>query len=139
MQTGMELDRKRDNPLQRETFGELLSELASNSANLIRDEIQLAKQEMKEKLVEFKAGAMLLAIASVIGLTAILTLTAAAVIGLMKYVGAGYAALIVGGALAIIGCAMGFAGVGKIKSINPRPEQTIETLEEDKRWLKELT
>ena len=125
--------------MQRETFGELLSELASNSSDLIRDEIQLAKQEMKEKLVEFKAGAILLTIASVIGLTAILTLTAAAVIGLMRYVGAGYAALIVGGVLAIIGCALAFAGVGKIKSINLRPEQTMETLQEDKRWLKELT
>ncbi|MFY9553913.1 MAG: phage holin family protein [Blastocatellia bacterium] len=139
METRRELDRRVEAGLPRESFGELLGDLASNSAALVRDEIELAKQEMTEKATVIRSGLVLAAIGSVIGLVAILTLTAAAVIGLSKYVGAGTSALIIGAVLALIGFITVFVGVGNIKRTSLKPEQTIETLEEDKEWLKELT
>ena len=80
-----------------------------------------------------------MAAGSLIGVVAILTLTAAAVIGLAKYVGAGNSALIIGGALAIIGGVIVVVGLRRVKRTSLKPRQTIETLEEDKEWLKELT
>lgn len=139
MQTRREFDRGPEASLPRESFGELLGQLANNSAALVRDEIELAKQEMSEKVGVLRSGALVVAVGSVIGLVAILTLTAAAVIGLATLVGPGYAALIIGGTLGIIGGTTAFIGLGQIKRTSLRPRQTIETLEEDKQWLKELT
>ncbi|MEK6322281.1 MAG: phage holin family protein [Acidobacteriota bacterium] len=139
MQTRRELDRRPEATLPRESFGELLSQLANNSAALVRDEIELARQEMSEKVSVLRSGILIVAVGSLIGLVAILTLTAAAVIGLAQYVGPGYAALIIGGTLALIGGITALAGLGQIKRTSLKPTQTIETLEEDKEWLKELT
>lgn len=139
MQMRSDMDRRTPTSLPRESFGELLGQLANNSAALVRDEIQLAKQEMSEKVSELGSGIFTLAVGSLIGLVAILALTAAAIIGLARYVGPGYSALIVGGALAIIGGITAAVGLGHIKRTSLKPTQTIKTLEEDKVWLKELT
>jgi hypothetical protein len=139
MQTRREFDRRPEENLQRESFGELLGQLANNSAALVRDEIELAKQEMTEKVGVLRSGVIVVVVGSIICLVAILTLTAAAVIGLANLVGAGYSALIIGGGLGIIGGITAFVGLGEIKRTSLKPKQTIETLEEDKQWLKELT
>lgn len=139
MQTRREFDRRPEATLPRESFGELLGQLANNSAALVRDEIELARQEMSEKVSVLRSGVLIVAVGSLIGLVAILTLTAAAVIGLAYYVGPGYAALIIGGTLALTGGITALAGLGQIKRTSLKPTQTIETLEEDKEWLKELT
>ena len=128
-----------DMDISRKSIGELLGQLANNSAALVRDEISLARQEMTEKIKFFRSGVMTIAIGAVVGLIAVMTLTAAAVIGLAHLMDAGYAALIVGGVLAIIGGIIAFNGMNRLKQTSLKPEQTIETLEEDKEWLKELT
>ncbi|HWN98330.1 MAG TPA: phage holin family protein [Blastocatellia bacterium] len=125
--------------MPRESFGELLSQLANHSAMLVRDEMALAKQEIRESLRSLRVGATTLAIGALIASIALMTLTAAAVIGLAHYMDAGYAALIIGGALAVVGFGVVFAGVNRLKRTNLRPEQTMETLAEDKQWLKQLT
>jgi hypothetical protein len=139
MQPRREIDRHTGLRLERESFGDLLGQLANNSAGLVRDEIQLAKREMSEKVSALRSGIALAAMGLVVGLIALLTLTAAAVIGLGKYVGVGYSALIIGGALTFIGAATAFTGIGRIKQTSLKPKQTIQSLEEDKEWLKELT
>jgi hypothetical protein len=125
--------------IQRESFGELLGELANNSAALVRDEIELAKQEMREKVDVLRSGAVTIAIGGLIGFVALLTLTAAAVAGLAHIMDTALAALLVGVVLAIIGGGLAFTGIGRLKRTSLKPEQTIETLEEDKEWLKQLT
>lgn len=137
MQTRRDVDRG-EASLPRETFGELLSQLATNSAALVRDEIQLAKQEMSEKVSVLRSGMLIVAVGSLLGLVAVLALTAAAIIGLAHYVGSGYSALIIGGSLGIIGGITASVGLGRIQHTSVAPRQTIETLEEDKKWLKDL-
>ena len=84
MQTRREFER-RTQDLPRESFGELLGQLANNSAALVRDEIELARQEITEKVIVLRSGITIAAIGLVIGLVAVLTLTAAAVIGLAHF------------------------------------------------------
>ena len=139
MQPRTEMDRRVDMNMSRESIGELLGQLANNSAALVRDEIALARQEMGEKVNSFRSGVVIVAIGAAVGLVAVLTLTAAAVIGLAHVIDAGYAALIIGGIFAIVGGIMVFTGLNRLKQTSLKPEQTIETLEEDKEWLKELT
>ena len=122
----------------RESLTELLGELANESSALVRDEIALAKQEMNERIVGLRAGAILTAVGSCVGLLALLTLTAAAVIALAPVVGLLYSALIIGGALLVIGGIVISLGMSRLKHTSLKPEQTIETMRENKEWLKEL-
>ena len=125
--------------VNRESFGELLKELANNSAALVRDEIALAKQEMGEKVETVRSGAVTTAFGAFVGLIGIMALTAAAIAGLATVVGVGLSALIIGFALVLVGGGLAMKGIGQIKSTSLKPKETIKTLEEDKQWLKELT
>lgn len=121
-----------------ESIGELFNELASQSASLVRDEVALAKQEMSEKIASYKTATMLLALGVVLGLIATLSLCAALIIGVGERIGMWQSALLVGGVLAVIAGVTAFYGLHLLKSIEIKPEQTIETLQEDKEWLKEM-
>jgi hypothetical protein len=66
-------------------------------------------------------------------------LCAAVIIALAELVGPWQSALIVG---LILGMAAGviiLSGVRRFKRTSLKPEKTIETLEENKEWLKEIT
>lgn len=138
MQARSQIDRP-DETLPRESFGQLLSQLATHSAALVRDEVALARQEMRESARSLRMGIVTLAIGALIGWIALATLAAAAVIGLANLMNPEYAALIVGGALAVVGGGVAMVGINRLKRTSLTPEQTMQTLEEDKQWLKELT
>jgi uncharacterized membrane protein YqjE len=122
-----------------ESIGELLGQLANNSAVLVRDEITLARKEITERVQTFAARLITVCIGSLVGLLGVMTLVAAAVIGLGRLVGMGTSALIIGAALAVIGGTMSIVGLNRLKQTSLKPEKTIETLGEDKEWLKQLT
>lgn len=124
---------------RRESLGELLGQLTDHSAALVRDEMALAKQELRESARLLSMGILRVVIGSLVSLIALGTLVAAAVIGLAHFMNAGYAALIVGGALAVLAMSITLAGINRLKRTSLSPEQTIETLKEDRQWLKELT
>ena len=63
----------------------------------------------------------------------------AAVAGLAHVMDTALAALLVGVVLAAVGGSIAFIGIGRLKRTSLKPQQTIETLEEDKEWLKQLT
>jgi hypothetical protein len=123
----------------RESFGELLSQLASTSAALIRDQIELAKEEMRENLARLRSGLVTLAVSVVIGLVALFTLCAAAVIGLGILIGVGMSALTIGLGLALVGGILASLGIRRLKGARLKPKETVRSLKEDKQWLKEMT
>ena len=124
---------------QRESITHLISDLASQSAGLVRDEVALAKQEISEKLVSFRSALTIIAFGAIIGLIATLALCAAAIAGLSEYMETWLAALLIGGGLAVIAGIVVSVGLGHLKRVNLKPEVTIKSLEEDKEWLKEIT
>jgi uncharacterized membrane protein YqjE len=124
---------------RRESWGELIGELANQSVGLVRDEVALARRELEQKLKAVQSAAAVVAIGAFIALIATLSICAAVIIALAEYVGPWQSALIVG---LILGMAAGVAisiGVSRFKQTSLKPEQTIETIEENKEWLKELT
>jgi hypothetical protein len=122
MQTQRGSERLPEAGTQRESISELLVELANNSAALIRDELTLAKQEIREKLSAFQSGFIMIAIGVVIGLIALITLCAAAVIALAAYVGAWQAALIIGAILALTAGVAALVGLQWLKQTSLKPE-----------------
>jgi uncharacterized membrane protein YqjE len=125
--------------VRRESWGELIGELAGQLVGLARDEVALARRELEQKLKTVQSAAAVIAIGAIVALIATLSVCAAVIIALAEYVGPWQSALIVG---LILGMAAGVTiliGVSRFKRTSLRPEKTIETLEENKEWLKDLT
>jgi hypothetical protein len=122
-----------------ESFGELVGLVASQSAGLVRDEVALAKREVQEKLKTVRSAASIVIIGAITALIAAMALCAAVIIALAEHVGPWQSALIVGLILGMTAGVVILIGVSRFKRTNLRPEQTIETLEENKEWLKEIT
>lgn len=131
--------RQAQTDIPRESFGELLSGLASTSAALIQDQIELAKEEMRENLARLRSGFVALAFSAVIGMLALATLCAAAVIGLGIFISIRMSALAVGLGLAAVGGIIASVGFRRLKHARLKPKQTVRSLKENKEWLKVMT
>lgn len=123
----------------RPSFGDLFRQLAENASELIRHELALAKTEMLEKLKTYRAATIALGIGVLLGILGLFMLCAAALIGLAAHLGYGMAAFSLGVVLTLIGTIVAVSAVQKFKHTSLAPRQTIETLKENKEWLRELT
>lgn len=119
------------------SLGELFSELSQETSTLFRKEVQLAKAEISGKASQAGKNAGLLIGGGAVAYAGFLILLLAAVFGLAEVMPEWLAALIVGIVVAGIGFVLAQKGMSDLKEINPAPQRTIETLKEDKEWLKE--
>jgi hypothetical protein len=94
----------------RESFTDLLRQLAGNLTALIHNEIELIAQGVREKVRHIRGGVLLIAVGTVIGFAAILCLCAAAIIGLSQYMAPVSAALVTAAACALIGVCIALTG-----------------------------
>jgi len=122
----------------RPTFGELIGRLATESSQLVRAEIALAKQELRQKLEVSTEPIKLIAAGAVLGLVTLFSFCAFLIYLLATWLplwaSAGIVTILFGlGAFLSI-----MSGINRWRRINLKPEQTLETLEEDKRWIKKL-
>ena len=124
---------------EHESLGKLLGELASQSASLVRDEVALAQQEIRENLKTVQAAVMMLIAGGVLFLVSLLALCTASIVALSVYLSLWQSALLVGVLIAVIASVITAIGIGQFKQAKLRPQQTIETLEENKEWLKEIS
>jgi len=86
------------------SVGELLRDLASDSAALVQQELTLARTEAQEKLNQTMAGAAALMAAALLALAGFVVLLQAAVYGLEEFgLDPWLAAVIVGGVVLVIG------------------------------------
>jgi hypothetical protein len=72
-------------------------------------------------------------------LIAVMWLCAALILGLTAYLEPWQSALLVGIVLSLAAGVLIAIGISQIKRTGLKPEQTLETLEENKEWLKEIT
>lgn len=117
------------------SLGDLFGDLSKNAGLLIRQEFQLANIEMKEKVVKAGKEIALVGIAIFLANAALLALVAALISGLANVMDLWLAAFIVGLVLAVTAAIMATVGIQALKQINPKPERTLTSLEEDKVWL----
>ena len=126
------------NDLRDRPMGEVASELTKDLSLLVRQELELAKAEMREKGRIALPGLGMIGGAGVVALCAAGALTAFLVLGLAELVDAWLAALIVGAVLGAAAAALAWAGKEQVgEAGSPLPEQTIETIGEDVQWVKE--
>lgn len=121
------------------SFKSLLSELISEVNHLVRQELRLAQAEATEKIDQAQNGALSVLAGILIGFVALIVLVEALVIALSNVVAPWIAAIIVGGALAVIGFALVKIGQNSLKPSNLTPERTIRTVRGDEDRMTEET
>jgi hypothetical protein len=113
------------------SLSELLSDVTSEIATLFRKEVELARVETGEQVTRAaKAGGMLGA-AAVIGFLDLILFSFAAAWGLAAVMPTGLAFAIVGVVFAIVAAVLFTAGKKRLASVNPVPDQTIQTVKAD--------
>lgn len=120
----------RDRPI-----GEVTSALTRDVSLLVRQELRLAQAEMAEKGREAAVGVGMIGGAGVVALMAAGALTACGVLVLALFLPAWLAALLVAAALAVGAYLLALRGKNRVANTGSlKPEQTIETIEEDVEW-----
>ena len=123
----------RDRPI-----GEVAGLLTRDLSLLIRQELDLAKSEMREKGKVVLPGVGMMGGAFVVALCAAGALTAFVVLLLALFLDEWLAALLTGGALLAVAAVLAWAGKERVEEAGtPLPEQTIDTVREDAEWMKE--
>ena len=125
-------DELRDRPI-----GELMQRLAQETSTLVRQELELAKAEVREKGKKAGPGFGMWGGAGVVALLALGALTAFFILALDGAMPNWAAALIVAAVYAAIAAILWFQGREKVREAgSPVPEQTVETVKEDVEWAK---
>jgi hypothetical protein len=119
------------------SLGELFSELANETTTLVRQEIQLVRTEMTQKATQAGKDVGMIGAGGALAYAGLLALIAALIIGLGELIPLWLSALIVGLVVVGVGYMLIQRGLTALKQIDPKPQQTIQTLQEDKEWVKE--
>ncbi len=116
------------------SLGKLVGEIGEDLSTLFRQEVELAKAEIRQEAAKAGKAAGMLGGAGFAGYMVALLVTLAVVFGLGHVMDPAWAALIVAAVWAAIGGVLFARGKERMREVNPTPEQTIETLKEDVRW-----
>ena len=112
------------------SVGELIGQVAQDLSVLMRQELDLAKAEVRQEITEAGKAAGMLGGAGFAGYMVLLFGSIAAWWGLANVMDHGWAALIVAGVWAVVGALLFAVGRGRMKQVNPKPELTVETVKE---------
>jgi hypothetical protein len=121
------------------SVGELIGNISNDLSTLFRQEVELAKAEVKAEASKAGKAAGMLGAAAFAGYLVIVLLSFALVYALSNVMDAGWAALIVAVIWAIIGGVLYANGRKKLKDVDPVPHRTVDTIKEDAEWLKNPT
>ncbi|CAL9286768.1 phage holin family protein [Streptomyces olindensis] len=120
-------------------MGELLSTVASDVQQLFRQEVKLAKAEVQEEATKAGKAAGMFGGAGFAGYMVAVFVSLAAMFALGNVMDLGWAALIVTAVWAVIGAVLYRRGRDRMRTVSPKPEQTMETLKEDAQWARHPT
>jgi hypothetical protein len=112
------------------SIGELLGEVTRDLSALMRQELDLAKAELKHEATKTSKAAGLLGGAAFAGYMVVLFLSIAFWWALANVLDQGWAALVVAAVWAVIGVVLYALGRGRLREVHPKPEQTIDTLKQ---------
>ena len=118
------------------SVGDLIGEVTRDMSTLMRQELALAKAEVRQEAAKAaKAGGMLGA-AGFAGYMVLLFLSFAAWWGLASVLPAGTSAFIVAVIWGIVGFVLYSSGRKNLQRATPPMPETVETLKEDAQWAK---
>lgn len=120
------------------SLASLIGDLTQQASTLIRTEAKLLRAELSEKMAKVGASAVEVLAGAICLLAALLVLLQALVIALANTgIGGGWASLIVGIAVAVLGLILLRNGSSGLAPKEMTPEKTLQQLENDARAVKE--
>ena len=121
------------------SLGELFGQLSQDMTLLFRQELQLARAEMSEKLSRVTTNLVSVVAGGFVAYVGALALVAALILGLQDVaeISPWVSALIVGAIFAVAGYVMLNRGLKELKRVDLAPRRTVETLKDDVQWAKE--
>ena len=114
---------------------ELVRSIASDTATLVRKEVELARQEIVEGVMAKVVGVLSLAVAGILGLIGLIFLGATMASWLSVYIPRWAAWLSTAGAFLVLAAIAAAAGLGRMKK-SVAPKETKRTVKEDVEWAK---
>lgn len=129
-----------DVPRMDRSLGELFSDLSQQTADLIRQEMRLAKAELSEKLADVGKHAMMIGAAVAFGVGAVVAVTAAVALllielGVTPWLAAVITAALMGGTAFVLAQ----SGIAALRKKTIAPVETMHSLKETTQWLKNGT
>ena len=122
--------------LRDRSLEELLKKLGTETTTLVRQEIELAKAEMRDKAQRASKGGAMLGVAAVVGLMAAGALTAMLILALAAVMPDWLAALIVTVVLGLVAFFLMRSGTEAVKrAMPPVPTESIDKAKEDVEWV----
>lgn len=110
----------------------LMSDLINGVSTLIRQELRLAQAESSEKLSQVMTGLVSLMVGLLVAFCGLLILLQALVLALSNIMLPTYAALLVGGGVALLAFILIQQGQSRVKLDNLAPERTMKAMREDR-------
>ena len=117
-------------PNSRPSVGEVFSDLAADFSTLMRQEVELAKAELRQSATRASKGAGLLAGAGISGHMVLLFASVGAWWAIGDAIGRGWSALIVAAAWLVIAAVLGLMGRREISAVRgiPQTTQTVKKI-----------
>lgn len=112
------------------SVGELMGNISRDLSTLMRQELALAKAEVKTEATKAGKGAGMLGGAGFAGYMVLLFLSFALWWGLANVMDQSWAALIVAVLWGVIGAVLFVQGRNQMRKVDPVPERTVETLKQ---------
>lgn len=120
------------------SLGELFAELAQETSTLVRQEVELARVELGEKVGQVGRSVASILVGGAVAYAGLLAILAAIIAGLAE---AGLpvwlSALLVGIVVAGVGYLLINRARSALQQMDMAPRRTVETLKEDQEWVKE--
>ena len=129
-----------DVPRMDRSFGELFSDLSQQTAELVRQEMRLAKAELSEKAADVGRHAMMICAGVAFALAAVVALAAAVTLVLIEVGLAPWlAAVIAAVAMGAVAFVLAQSGITALKNKSIAPVETMHSLKETTQWLRNGT
>jgi uncharacterized membrane protein YqjE len=125
--------------LGRRPISDILQEIGMHFTEIVRSEVQLACAEVRRDITHVAKAGVFLMLSAVFALYAFGFLLLGSVYALEQTLQPWAAALIIAGGVAILAVLFFVIGRKKMKLTSLRPDTTIQSLQENVRWLKKQT
>src|SRR5581483_1878631 len=119
------------------SLGELFADLSRETTTLVRQEINLAKTEMTQKVSRVGKDIGFLAVGGAIIYAGFLAIVAAVILVLAHWIPGWLSALLVGGVIAGVGYGLVQRGLSALQHTELAPRETMQTVKENVEWAKE--
>jgi hypothetical protein len=127
------------NPTTDQSIRELVKQLGNDASLLVRQEAELARREIDDKIAVVKKEAMAIAAGAAVAYAGMLAISAGIILALSLWMAAWVAALIVGVALVGGGGALLLIAKFGLKDFEPLPKETLSSVRADIHALQHAT